>query len=486
MKNTDFKKEKILTSGALMTLALVFFANPTVRLFDILPDFVACLIIAKALRYPADRAPFFSEARSAFIKLGIVSLMKIPAFFILISVRSTNVSDFDISALLTFSFAVIEALYFTSAISNLFSALFYLGERSNERVLLAPFKTSANEYSKRTMKPETLKLLTLAFTYFKLAAGSLPEMLLLSSTTDYGSHVGQGAGALLYPYVLLALLVFTVVFGVIFAKSFNSYIKAIRADGCFYPTLDSLVRDEARIELDKRIEKRNMRSSLDLYVIAILFIFTLRIDTLQEINLIPLCVFAPLSLYALIRLWHSPRPILPAIITGSLFFISSLIYQITEFSFLDKYGYDLMVTDMNVRMSYIPTIITSLVTFITFSAFMACISLGLIKFAARRVLTPDLEGADRIRMDRYRSIRRRAIIWCAIGIFTMLTLCLNVLFKFFPSTDAVLSGDGSYKLITTTLIPWFGTLVFIVSLILLGYTIYLISSMKDDIDTYVK
>ncbi len=469
-----------------MTVAVLFFANPTVRLFDIFPDFIACFIIARALRYPADRAPFFNEARSAFLKLAIVSLVKIPAFFILIAVRGANVSDYDISVLLTFSFGVIEALYFTSAIGNLFSALFYLGERSGDNILLAPFKTSANEYSRRTMKPETLRLLTLAFTYFKLAAGALPEMLLLSSTTDYGASGGYTIGFLLYPYVLILFVVLTIVFGVVFAKSFNAYIRAIRNGGSFYATLDSLVRDEARIELDKKIKKRTLRQALDLFVLACIFLFTLRFDNLQEINLVPLALYAPMTVYAIIKLWGKGREILASVISGAVFFACALVYQISEFLFLDKYGFDLMVTDEVAKSAYTGTMNSAFAAFISFAAFMICITVALARYSKKVILLPNEPESDRLRRDRYSSIKRRCIIWCVVGTIAVLARFADTVFKYFPDLSIVLSGGGSYEFITTALIPWFGTLVFVLSGIFLGYTIYLVSSIKDDIDVYLK
>ena len=486
MTTKELKKQKRLSGPFLIAMCVVFFANPTVRLFDILPDFVACFIIARALKFVADRAPFFAEARSAFIKLGIVSLAKIPAFFVLISIRASNFADYDISVLLTFSFAVIDAIYFTSAINNLFAAFYYLGGRSTDTTLIKPFKTSTNEYSQKMMRPESLKTIVLAFTYFKLAAGSLPEMLLLSSTADNGLITGYTKGFIFYPYVLVIAILLTIGFGVVFVKFFNSYIRAIRAWGKFHESADSLVRDEARIELDKKIEKRSSRWALDLLIISCIFLFALRFDNLGQINLTPMFLCAPLMAYAIAKLWRHPLKALAPIIVGFLYLGAALIYQICEFIFLDTYSYDLMVTDKSVKAEYLSTIYSLSATTVIFIAFMVCACIALIGYAKNKLIRPFEESADRMRLDRFRIIRRRTVIWGAIGSIVMICKLAEAVFKYFPDVHAVLSGNGQYEFVTVALIPWFSTIVFIACGVFIAYTMYLVSSIKDDLDVYLK
>ena len=83
MKN---RKASSGTSIGLIVFALVLLINPTVRVVDIFPDFIACFIIVKQLAYAAYRAPFFEEARDAFKKIAYLSILKLPAFIIMILV----------------------------------------------------------------------------------------------------------------------------------------------------------------------------------------------------------------------------------------------------------------------------------------------------------------------------------------------------------------------------------------------------------------
>ena len=106
-KFIDTATGKRVGSIGLIVLSLVFLLNPVVRVVDILPDFIACAIIVRLLYYVADRAPFFEEARADFLKLGFVSLAKIPAFFIISIARNSNTLDNDTTVLFTFVFSKI-------------------------------------------------------------------------------------------------------------------------------------------------------------------------------------------------------------------------------------------------------------------------------------------------------------------------------------------------------------------------------------------
>ena len=66
------KKSNKAEGVGLLVLAITFLVNPAVNIFDYLPDFIGYFIIAKALIYYADRAPYFNEARVGFLRLAYV------------------------------------------------------------------------------------------------------------------------------------------------------------------------------------------------------------------------------------------------------------------------------------------------------------------------------------------------------------------------------------------------------------------------------
>ena len=485
MKDKSLKKSKIFSSHALITLAVICFVNPTVWLVDLLPDFIGCFIITGALLYHSDRAPFFQEARVAFIKLGIVSLAKIPGFFVLIKVRSANVSDYDISALLTFSFAVLEAYLFTVAIGNLFSAFYYLGERGDCGALIKPFKLSVDQNSLTVMKPETLKLYTLVFTYVKLAFGSLPEMLQLTDTNDYGSYIQRFDGRLIYPIVLLLGMLITLVMGIFFARLFLRYIHAIRSEKQFYPSADALISDAQRGELNLKIRKREIKHSTRLLIASCVFLFTLRLDNIGQVNLIPQFAFGILAVLFVSGIErYSVRAITPTVLSVA-FSASSVWAWYEEVKFLDVYSFDLLSSSNKALENYPAVMNSAFVSAVALACAVVSLAIFISGFLKKNLFSGATEDG-RILKERYRSHIVNLLIWCAAGILAATAGFLEILFKYYSSTTLVNSGAAGSGMVTSGLIPWFGTLVFILNLAFLCTTVMIVSKIKDDSDVYLK
>ena len=137
MKNLE--KNKAKKGNLLLFLALLFLINPSIQVVDIFPDFIAYFIIINRISYATDRAPYFAEAKSALSKLTLVSLLKLPAYFVVVFARSGNVGDTDIYALFAFSFAFVEAIFSVIAVYYLFEGAFYIGQRTDAISLIRPF-----------------------------------------------------------------------------------------------------------------------------------------------------------------------------------------------------------------------------------------------------------------------------------------------------------------------------------------------------------
>ena len=137
-------------SPGLLIFAVILLSNPIVNIFDYFPDFIACFIISSTLGFFAERAPYFEEAKKDFLKLGYLSLLRIPSFIIMVRITSQNMREGDIRVLLTFVFAVIETYLAIKAISNIFQAMSYLGQRSDAASLITVFRVSGRS----VMTPE--------------------------------------------------------------------------------------------------------------------------------------------------------------------------------------------------------------------------------------------------------------------------------------------------------------------------------------------
>ncbi len=467
----------------LVAISIIFLCNPTVRLFDIFPDFISCFIIAHYLDYSSLRAPFFKEARNAFLRLGVISIFRIPAFLIATGVRSGNVSDYDIIALLTFTFALLEGIYMISAIENLFSGLFYLGERSDALSLISPFIISGKKKRVRTQTPENLRAFSTFAVIYKLSVWAAPELLLLTQGVDHSSHATTiFRPAALYPYAILLSVISSFAVLLIFGRRFFAYYKAIRAEGKFFSATDSLITEEREVELKAKITKRDINSAFSLITAATVFSLVLRFDNLRDINIMPLVLFGVFIISALIKM--SKYSYLPkfTVTLGVLFSCASLIFQITEGAFLDKYTYEMLIKDKAARADYIPVIITSGILCALFILFIIFLSHFIMKFSNIHTGFAEEGQIDEKYMKMHKKYMRNRILCFGIaGALVAPVRFLDCLFRYFPNMKIVAVEDG-FGNVTFSLVPWFGVAVFVSTVLFFIISAYLSSVFRDELE----
>lgn len=478
-------KNKKRGVGALI-FALVLLINPNIHTIDILPDFIAYFIIAKALGYAALRAPYFEEARGAFLKLGFLSLAKLPSFVIITSVRSGNVSDGDISALFAISFAAIEIWLSVVAIRNLFAAFYYLGERSDASSLLSPFAVSKRG---RTMTPEGLESLSVAFAVTKCLGYLLPELLLLSKAVLVGSTQKVFNPARVYPYALILSLTVVLIFGIIFARRFSRYIRAIFAEGKFKSSLDLMCDEDKLTPLKMKLKVRDIRFSLTLIILAAFLSVDIRFENLYSVNLLPRVLFVLLLSYGATRICaHVEGGVRAVKISGCAAAILSLVAWVADTLFLTAYGYEGIAASMSVRMLYIP------ITVLYFSEAIVTVVLllSVASLMKRFILTNTgiLPTSDRYSIadrDYHRVLTRNIYIWFGFGTASAVSKALESLFRAFSRTkisgivdDSSWFGEDVTGMLTVGLVPWFGVVLFALSALFIGYTLYLFRLLGDE------
>ena len=466
----------------LISLSIIFLCNPTVRLFDILPDFVSCFIIAHYLDYPALRAPFFKEARSAFLKLGAVSVMRLPAFIISTGIRAGNTADYDIVALLTFTFAIIEGIYLISALTNLFSGLFYLGERSDASSLISSFRISKNKNSSKTMSPDALRAYSTFAVIYKLAVWSLPEFLLLTQGVDLGSHTQIVRPSAFYPYAILLSVISSFCVLLILGRRFHAYFTAIRTEGKFFSAVDSLITEERRAELRAKITKRDINHAFSLITVATLFSPVMRFDNLRDINLIPFAVCGVLIIAALIKMSEYSRLPKFTVFCGALFSASALVSHIIESIFLDTYSYEALVKNKLARAEYIPVIISCAIASALFIIFCIFLGVFLAKFSDIHTGFLPQSEIDRKYMKLHkRRMRKKITLFCTAAALVPVIRLLDTVFRYFPNLKIVSVEDG-FGNVTLSLVPWFGVAVFASSVLFFAASVYLGSTFKEQLD----
>ena len=89
-------------SFGLIIFSVILLFNTNIGIFDLLPDAVAYVILARQFKRASERAPFFAEACDAFKKLATVTLLKYPAS--LLSAISGTSGGGDMAALFAVTF----------------------------------------------------------------------------------------------------------------------------------------------------------------------------------------------------------------------------------------------------------------------------------------------------------------------------------------------------------------------------------------------
>ena len=84
----------------------------------------------------------------------------------------------------------------------------------------------------------------------------------------------------------------------------------------------------------------------------------------------------------------------------------------------------------------------------------------------------------------------RCCLWVGIGAMCALSRFFDLLFNLYSDITIVSREDGiggmDFGNVTLSLVPWFGTLVFALSVLYVGYTVYLASKIKEDMELYEK
>ncbi len=268
-------KKKLFFWGKLIA-AFVFLFNPNANLIDILPDAVGYLLLLLAIRNAQDIFPHFDEAYKGFSRLFWVSLAKIPAFYLMMSIVNLNNYERAIITVFAFSFAVLELIFALPAFHALFSAFSHLGEKEGLLPLLAAGK------SKKGL--EGLERITYIFLIAKSVLSFLPELSLLSVFETLGEvQVGVIDPAKFYPLFLLIGILAGLVFGIVWLYFAIGYANDLRRSAVLKEFLEEKAETVSGT-VQTASQRRVRLCALYLIIAALLLAFDLILD---EKNYLP-------------------------------------------------------------------------------------------------------------------------------------------------------------------------------------------------------
>ena len=244
--------------------ALIFLFNPNISIIDILPDFVAFFLLARAFLLASDCAPYFEEARVAFNRLGWLNFAKFFGLALILLVKKGDSSDNDIIPLVTLVFAICEAILTFVAIKNLFAALFYLGNRTDAEATIRPFK-----FMKRMIRPESVRDISYFFFALKCIVYFAPTPFLLTNAD--AMNVGRASIVRWFLAILVFSQLVCVIAGIFWLCIVHKYAREIKREGKFNAALEALLDNNKGFSLKKKQMLRSLISSLTFFEIAAFF-----------------------------------------------------------------------------------------------------------------------------------------------------------------------------------------------------------------------
>ena len=459
-------------------LGLVLLFVPNVNVIDFLPDFIAYFIFAAFLSYGVNKVPYFEEARSSFIKLGIVNLARIPAMLMINFIRMNNQADTDIFAMMTLLFGVIETICLFTAINNLFTALFYLGERTDADSLIKPIYI----FGKIKVESATVKVSSYFFAIVRAVLALLPELCLMSMTSPEGTNLVLHPYQKFYPFVLSLCFLVSLIIGIVWFAIMVKYISKIGNEGKYYSAIDAMVTEERRPEIEKKLKLGRIYSALNALTVASIFTFEINFTNFGNVNILPHFIFAFVLIIGIYKLVGKTKLTAVLAALGGAYTVISLIAHGSLIAFLERWSYTEIEMIDEAKSAYTPIVIFSAIEFFLALAIIAVTVVIMREFMLNNTkLNPSDEKYGIPDKDFHRSLFIKSLVYALTGALVMLSKFLLVLLNSGADYIYADSANGGIAAIVTTALPWFGTFVTILSLVFVGASIYYFGILKDEV-----
>ena len=469
---------KVKTRYRWVIFGLCLLFIPAVNVLDVFPDFIAYFILAGVLSHGVNKLPYFEEARTAFIKLGFINLCRVIAVVLILRIRAVNYDDTDIYAMMTLLFGIVESIYLFPAISNLFDALFYLGQRSDSQAILAPVRLLG-----RKISTDTIKNLTYFFAGARAVLALVPEFCYMSGTSKTGTAIITHPYAHLYPLVLAICFTLSLIIGIVWLVATAKYSRAIGRENLYYTSIDALVTEDRRPEIENKVKLRRSCSALNIMVLASLFTLEINFDNFGDINILPHFIFAILLVSGLRHLTGKTKYTTVASLVTIGYTAVSLVGHGLLIAFFEKWeSYTEIKRIPAAAQEYDLIKALSVVEFVFAAALIITFMLALKSFVENNTkIAPNAEGYGIPDRDFHRSLFRKNIIYTAFGILATASKAVQIFLNGGSDYEHVDSALGGITGIEVTALPWFGLAMTVLALLYTGSALYFFGILKDEL-----
>ena len=467
MKNDIIKKGRMTIAFGWIILALITLFNPNVSVFDPLPDFIGFIILAKLFERAADAVPYFEEARRSLTRLALVNLLKIFAVFLIIAVRSKNAADRDVIALCSFTFAVAEAIFAVKAISDSFTALFYLGQRTDAAALIEP-------RGRLAIPPALVEMLSVVFAITKSVLYALPDLFRLTRGTD-GTESGDPSA--LYPKAVIICTAIGTVLGILWLISVIHYAAAVRREGKYEDAVLRISR-YPECELNAAYTKRYIKKRMTAFTLGALFSIEIAFSDMKNINLLPHFVSLMIFTLAFFRMCGLCKGAKSAAALGCAAAGVSVVSYILRFRFLDSYSYS-MVADSTDAAAMCRAVRISLILELAVTAVFLVFAIRAFSSIVRRQtgIPPESERYNARDAEYHRSLTFRCA--ATFALYGIMRLC-EVTDFFLRTIVRKVSDTG--LLTVSNPAPWFTVIVSAVSALFILVAIFTFMKISNEAD----
>jgi len=331
MKKTETKSLGMM----LITVGMFFLINPTVNIIDVIPDFIGYLIIVSGIDRLADMEDHFAQAKKNFVLLTVVSAAKTVSCLLLPVIDGTFV------ILLSFVFALLEALFFIPAVVNLFGGFHYYGLRLESKACYGIYRNAVEKddggnkvsVAKRVCSSDYVMGFTIAAFIIRVLCYFLPQIPTLFSYGDSavinGTYGTDWTYFIPHMYFLCGVLVLAV--SLPWALRFRRYIKGIASDKALVEALEKSYNENIAPNASYFAEKQTT-SVWVLTILAAVFCFSIYID---YVNWLPAGVAGLFFAITAIVLRKNVKAAVPTAVAGFVGLVPSVLEVIWQYQYAE-------------------------------------------------------------------------------------------------------------------------------------------------------
>ncbi|MBQ8372204.1 MAG: hypothetical protein IJX38_04630 [Clostridia bacterium] len=459
-------------------LGLGFLIFPALNLIDIFPDCIAYFALAYAIGAAEELIPYVAETRSTLMKLGFLTLARIPAMLVM---YANMAFGRDIVVLFTFVFNVAEVTLLIFALRSGFEAIYYLGERTDASALVRPIRLFGKQ-----LRVEHIRSISIIYVIARGALNTIPSFFLMTFDNEWEVYFAR----MLYAPVELSFMAISLIMGIAWYIIIRKYIRTVKRQRTVYSSVRGMSGEERFILARQRREAKSRMSTLIILAASSLLTFELSFDNLNGVNILPHFIHGILLLYCAFRLFDGRNVKRLFVLSGGGYILFGFIAYMCSISFLDNFTYDDLARGAyapeyeKAIKAYIPLEIFTVLETMFFLGFILLFALCFADLIRRHTLVDPQSDRYGIAERQYHK-KQTVLAYVLFGITGLISLCkcLNVFFHARVERVFVyVEGEvGSAAVVAEPMLPWFGTLIFTLSLALVFFSFIYLMSVREDI-----